>query len=228
MGPPCCGGINVPTRRVRGSAKQGVDEGGRLERRQIVGTFTKSDQLHRHPELLLDAENDAALGRSIEFGQHRTGDVHYIGEHPGLRQPVLPDGRVEYQQHLDSSKENYRTAGQGGVLRCGIFSVTAADRRFLDRRSPSCLRSPDDRSSRSSPDRRFSEFGCLASCLAPFLLVNGGRADRVRGGGRERQAERTGAATALRSVLAAGEQGDEGVGCFGQVIEYCAAFVCTG
>ncbi len=93
MEPPCFGGINVTHAVQGGLAEQGVDEGGRFERRQIVGAFPESDQLHRHPEFLLDAENDAALGRSIELGQHHTGDVHYIGEYPGLRQTVLPGAR---------------------------------------------------------------------------------------------------------------------------------------
>ena len=57
--------------------------------------------------------------------------------------------------------------------------MTAADRCFLAAGRIRDLRSPDvDRSSRSSPDIRFFEFGCLASCLAPLVLVNGGRADR--------------------------------------------------
>jgi hypothetical protein len=65
LGLPCFLRINV-TVAVQGvSAEQRVHEGGRLERRQVVGAFTEPDQLDRHPELLLDAENDAALGQYL-------------------------------------------------------------------------------------------------------------------------------------------------------------------
>src|SRR5689334_6424406 len=56
-------------------AEQCVDERGRFERRQIVGAFAKSDQLHRNTELLLDAEHDAALRRAVELGERDAGDV---------------------------------------------------------------------------------------------------------------------------------------------------------
>jgi hypothetical protein len=68
------------------------------------------------------------------------------------------------------------------------------------------------------------QLGCLVLRL---VLFGGGRADRsVAADG---SAKRTGAATASWSaVLVGGEQGDEPVGCFGQVVKCCAAFVCGG
>ena len=45
------------SRRVD-SAKNGVDESGGFERREVVGSLPKSDQLDRHAELLLDPENE--------------------------------------------------------------------------------------------------------------------------------------------------------------------------
>ena len=45
-------------------------------------------------------EHDAALGGAVQLGQHHAGDVDDLGEHPGLHQSVLSDGRVEHQQHL--------------------------------------------------------------------------------------------------------------------------------
>ncbi|CQA10835.1 Uncharacterised protein [Mycobacteroides abscessus] len=45
-------------------------------------------------------KDNAALGCSIKFGKCHPGDVYHVSEHPSLRQPVLSDGRVQYQQHL--------------------------------------------------------------------------------------------------------------------------------
>src|SRR5271167_4779376 len=52
------------------SAEKGVDESGGFERREVVGSLSQSDQLDRHTELLLDTEYDAALGRTVQLGQH--------------------------------------------------------------------------------------------------------------------------------------------------------------
>ena len=40
------------------------------------------------------------LARAVELGEHHAGDVDRLGELPGLREPVLPGGRVEDEQHL--------------------------------------------------------------------------------------------------------------------------------
>jgi hypothetical protein len=83
LGPPCFLRINVTVAGQGDSAEQGVDEGGGLERRQIVGSFTKPDQLHQQAGFLLDAENDAALGRSVQLCQYRADDVHCVGSSVG-------------------------------------------------------------------------------------------------------------------------------------------------
>src|SRR5262249_53365673 len=78
----------------------GINERGRVKRGQIVRPFAQADQLDRHAELALDGDDDAALGRPVELGQHDAGDVDHLREDPGLAQPVLPGGGVQYQQHL--------------------------------------------------------------------------------------------------------------------------------
>src|ERR1700728_5441338 len=62
------------------AAEDGVDERGRVERRQVIGTLAEPDQLHRDAELALHGDHDAALGRPVELGQHDAGDVYHLGE----------------------------------------------------------------------------------------------------------------------------------------------------
>src|SRR5690348_636889 len=51
----------------RPSLQEGVDEARGLERRQVVGALAEAHELHRHPQLALHAEHDAALGRAVEL-----------------------------------------------------------------------------------------------------------------------------------------------------------------
>jgi len=44
------------------SVEEGVDEGGRVEGGEVVGTLAEADELHRDAELALDGHDDAALG----------------------------------------------------------------------------------------------------------------------------------------------------------------------
>ena len=72
------------------------------ERRSRRGRrrLPQPDQLHRQPEVLLDREHDAALGRAVELGQHHAGHLHCLGELACLREAVLASCRVDDQQHL--------------------------------------------------------------------------------------------------------------------------------
>src|SRR6478735_8039082 len=99
IAPSCFAGVNplvagTPS-TVQGLAQERVDERRRLERREVVGTFAQADKLDRHSQLLLNAENDAALGRAVQFGQYDAGDVDHFSEDAGLRQAVLTDRRVQ-------------------------------------------------------------------------------------------------------------------------------------
>src|SRR5947207_8877020 len=88
---------NPPAWRL---AEDGVHEGVGVERGQVVRTLTETDELDRNAQLTLDRDDDAALGRAVQLGQHDAGDVDHLGEHPRLAKPVLPGGRVEHQQYL--------------------------------------------------------------------------------------------------------------------------------
>src|SRR6476620_1273535 len=105
MAPSCLArgpAAEVCWRRVLlgGVAEQRVDEDLGVEGRQVVGALAQADQLHRHAQLALDRDHDAALGRPVELGEHDAGDVDDLGEHPGLDQAVLPGGGVQDEQHL--------------------------------------------------------------------------------------------------------------------------------
>src|SRR5664279_2223965 len=93
-------GVSFPVAAGPASVDQCLDEGGGLERRQVVGALAQADQLDRHTEFALHSDDDAALRGAVEFGQHDAGDVDDLSEHPGLHHPVLPRGGVEHEQHL--------------------------------------------------------------------------------------------------------------------------------
>ncbi|CAM5342321.1 hypothetical protein SCYAM73S_02539 [Streptomyces cyaneofuscatus] len=46
------------------------------------------------------ADDDAALGGAVELGEDDAGDVHDLGEDPGLDEAVLPGGGVQDEQDL--------------------------------------------------------------------------------------------------------------------------------
>src|SRR5713101_326895 len=82
------------------SAQDRVDEGGRLERRQVVGALAEADQLDGHAQFPLDSDDDPALGGAVELGQDDPRDVHHLSEHPRLAESVLAGGGVKDQQDL--------------------------------------------------------------------------------------------------------------------------------
>src|SRR5258706_381804 len=90
----------VPRGRSLRLADQSVHESGRVERREVIRTFAETDQLHRNSELLLYGDHDAALGRTVQFGEHHAGHVDRLGEHAGLFQAVLAGGGVQDEQRL--------------------------------------------------------------------------------------------------------------------------------
>src|SRR5438477_467605 len=88
------------TPRLRVRAKQRVNELGRIERRKVVRSLAQADQLHRNAQAALYRDDDPALGRTVQLGQHHAGHVAHLGEHPGLLKAVLAGGGVEDQQGL--------------------------------------------------------------------------------------------------------------------------------
>ena len=69
----CCVGQSVHVSVLsRQSARpsEGVDERVGIEVDQVVGPLAEAHQLDRQAELALDRDDDAALGRAVELGQH--------------------------------------------------------------------------------------------------------------------------------------------------------------
>ena len=84
--------------------QQRVHECFRVERGQVVRTFTQADELDGNAELLLNSDHDAALCGAVELGQHDTGDVHDIAEDLRLNHTVLAGGRVNDEQNLSDRR----------------------------------------------------------------------------------------------------------------------------
>ena len=57
------------------SVEQGVDELVGVEGDEVADGLAEADELDRDAELGLDGEDDAALGRAVELGEHHAGDV---------------------------------------------------------------------------------------------------------------------------------------------------------
>src|SRR5690606_28080593 len=68
--------------------------------RQVIRTFPETDQLHRHPQLPLDGDHDAALGGAVELGEGDTGDIDDLTEDARLSHTVLPRRRVQDEEYL--------------------------------------------------------------------------------------------------------------------------------
>src|SRR5215470_6519121 len=75
--PPCYADVSPAGLPL---ANDRVDECRRLERGEIVGSFAQADQLDRHSQFPLDRDDDPALGRAVQLGQHDPGDVHGLSE----------------------------------------------------------------------------------------------------------------------------------------------------
>src|SRR3954471_7707853 len=85
---------------VGASHDDGVDEGLGVEGSEVVRTLAEADELDRHAELALDGDDDAALGRAVELGQHDPRDVDGLREDLRLLEAVLAGGGVEDEEHL--------------------------------------------------------------------------------------------------------------------------------
>src|ERR1700674_4581989 len=80
--------------------EEGVDVLVDRERDEIVDRFANADVSNRQLQLAGNGNGDAALGGSVQLGQHdtvHTGGVHELAR---LNQTVLSHGRVEHEQHV--------------------------------------------------------------------------------------------------------------------------------
>ncbi len=74
--------------------KQGLHETIGIERLQILDIFSDTDIFDRYAEFFLNADDDAAFGCAVEFGQDDPVDIGGLLEHPCLLQSVLSRGRI--------------------------------------------------------------------------------------------------------------------------------------
>src|SRR5581483_7756535 len=84
----------------RSGGEQRLDELLGVEVDQVGGRLADAHQLDRDAELLLDGEDNPALGRAVELGQDHAGHVDGLPELLGLVEPVLAGRGVDDQQDL--------------------------------------------------------------------------------------------------------------------------------
>src|SRR5262249_23256910 len=96
-----------PVARTGGRPKSGpslreqrLDIPLRIERLEVFELLADADELDGQTELVLDAENGAALGGAVELGADDAAAVRGLLELLGLGDGVLAAGGVEHQQHL--------------------------------------------------------------------------------------------------------------------------------
>ena len=93
------------------SVEERVDVGLGIERDQVVDFFAGADEANRQIQFAGNGYHDAALGGSVEFGEHDARDSRMAPEFAGLIQAILSGGRVEYQQHIVRRAGNYLGCG---------------------------------------------------------------------------------------------------------------------
>ena len=80
--------------------EQGVDEGVRIEGKDVFHFFADAGEDDRQAELGGDGEHDAALGGAVELSENDAGDASGFGEEAGLLQAVLAGGGIHDEQRL--------------------------------------------------------------------------------------------------------------------------------
>ena len=96
----------------------------RRERNQVVDAFADADVADRQLQIVRDRDGDAALRGAIELRQHdavHAGDAHELAR---LRQAVLPDGRVEHQQHFVRRALDFARRRCARILSSSVIRLT--------------------------------------------------------------------------------------------------------
>ena len=94
---PNCEPVDEPS--VIGSPGDGAGEILGREGREIVDALADADEMHRQREFPRDGHENAAARGAVELGHGEAGDARDFVEYLDLRERVLPDGRVEHEQH---------------------------------------------------------------------------------------------------------------------------------
>src|SRR5215831_7178264 len=92
----CHWSVPSPSRFKSGDRTGKVARG---ERRQVVDAFSDADEVHGKRKFRRNGDEDAAARGAVKFGHDEAGDTSDLGKLLHLRQSVLPNRRVEHQQH---------------------------------------------------------------------------------------------------------------------------------
>src|SRR5699024_3557016 len=78
--------------------KQGVDKFIGFKGPEIHNAFADTDPLNRQAKFFFDSNNDTAFSRTVELGQHNTGDVGGFHKDFGLIDSVLPCRCIQHEK----------------------------------------------------------------------------------------------------------------------------------
>lgn len=81
-------------------AEEGRDKSFGIEILEIFDSFPNTDQANRNVELFGNRDDNASARRAIKLRQDYARDPHGFVELAGLNQRVLPNRRIQNQQHF--------------------------------------------------------------------------------------------------------------------------------
>ena len=134
-----------------------------------------------------ERHQDAAARGAVELGHHQPGDARDAGELGGLRQRVLPDGRVEHQQHgvrrarVDLLHHAHDLLQFGHQLGLVLQAAGGVDDQHVCR-SASRRGEGLERKARGIRALLARDDGCAGAAAPDLELIDRGGAERVAGG----------------------------------------------
>src|SRR3989475_9194755 len=88
------------TSGMTGSVEERIHKRLRVKGHQVLYLFSNADETNGQAKLAHDGDDDAALGRAVELGEHDAGDADGRGKLARLGEVGLTGGSVHYQQHV--------------------------------------------------------------------------------------------------------------------------------
>src|SRR6202051_4895058 len=82
------------------SCKQGADKLTRVEFAQVLNRLAESHKPHRNLEPLRHRNHHSALRRTVELGQHHSGERHRVAKTRRLAERILTRVGIEHQPRL--------------------------------------------------------------------------------------------------------------------------------